>query len=169
MLVPYAYRYPHRVTHSVLSHHCYARLPTVFSGFAIRTKNNNKQSCPLELHAYMHTHTFTVTLPVFSVAAFYLGHCYNLHRVSRRRRRRSSCPSQVEVKATLSVSGRRSHCPSQVKATLMRTRIGIAVAFSLRRLCQFEWCDDTRPTMTVRYGVCVSVCAAFCDFQMQFM
>lgn len=30
---------------------------------------------------YVHTHTFTVTLPVFSVAAFYLGHCYNLHWV----------------------------------------------------------------------------------------
>lgn len=31
----------------------------------------------------MCTHTFTVTLPVFSVAAFYLGHCYNLHRVEK--------------------------------------------------------------------------------------
>lgn len=35
--------------------------------------------CVWQLSAVVGTCTFTVTLPVFSVAAFYLGHCYNLH------------------------------------------------------------------------------------------
>lgn len=52
--------------------------------------------------ACMCTHTCTVTLPVFSVVAFYLGHCYNLHPRRRRRRRSRSSPGQV--KATLSLS-----------------------------------------------------------------
>lgn len=48
---------------------------------------------------YVHTHTFTVTLPVFSVAAFYLGHCYNLHRVEKKEEQQLPQPAEGDGNA----------------------------------------------------------------------
>lgn len=46
----------------------------------------------MRTYVCMCTHTFTVTLPVFSVAAFYLGHCYNLHRVEKKEEEEEQLP-----------------------------------------------------------------------------